>query len=59
MTESNLTLEGYVDDAKIVGTLRAAVKRKRWNMTAAVTVTKYLSAGAAGAAITLAATYSW
>lgn len=59
MPERDLTLEGYVDDHKLVAGLRASVKRKRWNVTATVAVTKYLAAAGAGVAATLAATYSW
>lgn len=59
MTERNVQLEGYVDDQKLTGALRAGIKTKRWSVEAAVTVTKYAAVAGMGAAATVAIHYFW
>jgi hypothetical protein len=53
-----VNLEGYVDDAKMIATLRASIDRKRgWGAYASHSVTKYAGAAGLGAAVTLGLKY--
>lgn len=58
-SKDNLTVEGYVDAEKVVGILRAEIKKKDSSLQMALTVTKYIGAAAAGAAIQFALTHQW